>query len=65
MLVYLSNLFRITAKLSDVQQAEKLDFAGAAGYIEAVVTLKALRTTEEWKIWENANQESSRLARVC
>ena len=28
-------LFSITAKLSDVLQAEKLDFAGAAGYIEA------------------------------
>ena len=27
-------LFGITAKLSDVLQAEKLDFAGATGYIE-------------------------------
>lgn len=54
------NLFRITAKLSDVLQAEKLDFAGAAGYIEAtVVTLKALRTTEEWKIWENATKKAA------
>ena len=55
------NLFRITAKLSNVLQAEKLDFAGAAGYIEAtVVTLKALRTTEEWKkIWENATKKAA------
>jgi len=59
------NLFRITAKLSDVLQAEKLDFAGAAGYIEAtVVTLKALRTTEDWKIWENATKKAA-IMHVC
>lgn len=60
------NPFRITAKLSDVLQAEKLDFAGAADYIEAtVVTLKALRITEDWnKIWENATKKAA-ILHVC
>ena len=56
-------LFSITAKLSDVLQAEKLDFAGAAGYIEATVgTLKGLRSSEEWeKLWEGVTTKAASL----
>lgn len=43
-LLTLQKLFSITAKLSDVLQAERLDFVGAVGFIEATVaTLKGLR----------------------
>lgn len=47
-------------KLSDVLQAEKLDFAGAANYIEAITaTLKGKRTESEWKkVWEEATSSS-------
>ena len=56
-------LFGITAKLSDVLQAEKLDFAGAAGYIEATVgTLKGLRSSEDWeKLWEDVTTKAASL----
>ena len=56
-------LFSITAKLSDVLQAEKLDFAGAAGYIEATVgTLKGLRSSEEWeKLWKDVTTKAASL----
>ena len=56
-------LFSITAKLSDVLQAEKLDFAGAAGYIEATVgTLKGLRSSDEWKkMWEDVTTKAASL----
>ena len=56
-------LFSITAKLSDVLQAEKLDFAGAASYIEATVgTLKGLRSSEEWeKLWKDVTTKAASL----
>lgn len=56
-------IFGITAKLSDVLQAEKLDFAGAANYIEATVgTLKGLRSSEEWeKLWTDVTTKAASL----
>ena len=55
--------FSITAKLSDVLQAEKLDFAAAAGYIEATVgTFKGLRSSEEWeKVWKDVTTKVASL----
>ena len=59
-------LFCITAKLSDVLQAEKLDFAGAARFIEATTTtLKGLRSSDEWKkIWEDVTAKAASL-QIC
>ena len=46
----------ITAKLSDLLQAERLNYAAAASCIEATMeTIHELRTEEKWKeIWEEA-----------
>ena len=59
-------LFCITAKLSDVLQAENLDFAGAARFIEATTaTLKGLRSSDEWKkIWEDVTAKAASL-QIC
>lgn len=49
-------------KLSDVMQAEKLDFAGAATYIMGTITtLQSQRTQNEWKIWEEATSMATSL----
>ena len=52
----LQKLIGITAKLSDVLQAEQLDFIGAADFVTATLaTLKGLRNVEEWDgIWSKA-----------
>ena len=54
-------LFSITAKLSDVLQAEKLDFAAAAAYIQATLgTLKGLRSAVEWeKLWKEVTEKAA------
>ena len=62
-LLTFQQLFGITVKLSDVLQAEKLDFAGAVNYIEATITtLQSQRTETGWKnIWEKATSMATSL----
>ena len=62
-LLTFQQLFGITVKLSDVLQAEKLDFAGPVNYIEATITtLQSQRTETEWKnIWEEATSMAASL----
>ena len=49
-------IFYVTAKLSDVIQAEELEFAAAATFIEETIdTLKSFRTEDEWrKVYDEA-----------
>jgi len=55
-LVMFERIFAITLKLSDILQAERLDFAGAVTCIEvSMETLHDMQSEEEWKkIWEKA-----------
>ena len=55
-LVMFERILANTSKLSDILQAERLDFAGAVTCIEvSMETLHDMRSEEEWKkIWEKA-----------
>ena len=55
-LLLFKKIFYVTAKPSDVLQAEKLDFAATATFIEATInTLKSFRTEDERrKVYDEA-----------
>ena len=55
-LVLFERIFSITAKLSDLLQAEHLNYAAAAACIRATKeTIQSLRCEEEWKkLWDEA-----------
>ena len=54
-LIMFERIFAITSKLSDVLQAECLDFTGAVTCIEATIeTLQDMRSEEWRRIWERA-----------
>ena len=55
-LIMFERIFSITAKLSDLLQAEHLNYAAAAACIRATKeTIQSLRCEEEWKkIWDEA-----------